>query len=268
MMKATRRAALSEDERLDSLGWLLTDPDTPKKLRVAGVTVLLYAEPLTGSSGSTSTTWSTAANQSSSGSGNRPHLSPSRPLPAADYIADREYMNTATNQASPWPFPDRRAGQPFHPDDLSASLIEIGVPVTAARGAAIRQQPLEMPVPLVADALGYHDKTGTRLLNETDGTWRRYPVGDHTRSPEGWVPRGTGDSGIGEPSSTEAAVRPASAREVSWAKREAGSAECQPFPVSLMSPVGRLRPVVAQVSGSPVWKNDRSARIFACLNRV
>lgn len=103
-------------------------------------------------------------------------------------------MNTATNQASAWLFPGRRAGQPFRPDHLSALLNEIGVPVAAARGAAIRQQLLEMPAPVVADALGYHDKTTTRLLNETGGTWSRYAAGDQTRSPAGWVPRRTGDS--------------------------------------------------------------------------
>lgn len=92
-------------------------------------------------------------------------------------------------------FPGRRAGQPFrHPDHLSALLNEIGVPVAAARGAAIRQQLLEMPAPVVADALGYHNKTTTRLLNETGGPWSRYAPGDHTRSPAGWVPRRTGDS--------------------------------------------------------------------------
>lgn len=58
------------------------------------------------------------------------------PEPAAslllDYIADRDNMNTATNQASPWLFPDRRAGQPYRLDHLSALLNEIGVPVAAA----------------------------------------------------------------------------------------------------------------------------------------
>lgn len=46
-MKVSRRPALSEDERLAALGRLLTDADTPMRLRVAGVIVLLYAQPLT-----------------------------------------------------------------------------------------------------------------------------------------------------------------------------------------------------------------------------
>ncbi|MDX3135301.1 hypothetical protein PV367_37180 [Streptomyces europaeiscabiei] len=80
-MKATRRAALSEDERLDTLGRLLTDPDIPKNLRVAGVVVLLYAQPLTRIVRSPSTTWSTTEKQYFSDSGSRPHPSPSQRLP-------------------------------------------------------------------------------------------------------------------------------------------------------------------------------------------
>ncbi|MFD7405681.1 hypothetical protein ACFV7R_24060 [Streptomyces sp. NPDC059866] len=53
---------------------------------------------------------------------------------------------------------------------------------------AIRQQLLEMPAPVVADALGYHDKTTTRLRTEAGGTWSRYAPRDHTRSPAGWTP--------------------------------------------------------------------------------
>ncbi|WP_326770700.1 hypothetical protein OG978_44090 (plasmid) [Streptomyces sp. NBC_01591] len=89
-------------------------------------------------------------------------------------------MNTATNPASRWLFPGRRTGQPLGSHHLSALLNKVGIP-TAARGAAIRQQLLELPAPVVADALGYHDKTTTRLLKETGGTWSRYAQGDHTR---------------------------------------------------------------------------------------
>ncbi|MFG2525130.1 hypothetical protein [Streptomyces sp. NPDC048527] len=109
---------------------------------------------------------------------------PASPVPESaaslllEYIADRDNMNTATttNQASPWLFPGRRAGQPFRPDHLSTLLNEIGVPVAAVRGAAIRQQLLEMPAPVVADALGHHDKTTTRLLSETGGTGADTPL--------------------------------------------------------------------------------------------
>ncbi|MFJ2115008.1 MULTISPECIES: hypothetical protein [unclassified Streptomyces] len=101
-------------------------------------------------------------------------------------------MNTATNQASAWLFPGRRAGQPFRPDHLSALLNEIGVPVAAARGAAIRQQLLEMPAPIVADALGYHDKhhhppaQRDRQNVEPIRRWRSHTVTGRLGPTENW----------------------------------------------------------------------------------
>ena len=63
---------------------------------------------------------------------------------------------------------------------LSAHLNAIGIPVTAAQSAAIRQQLLEMPAPVVADALHYHHVTATRLTRQAGGPWSRYAPGDHT----------------------------------------------------------------------------------------
>ncbi|MDJ1136255.1 hypothetical protein [Streptomyces iconiensis] len=45
-MKVSRWAALSDDERLDALGRLLTDTVTPTRLRIAGIIVLLYTQPV------------------------------------------------------------------------------------------------------------------------------------------------------------------------------------------------------------------------------
>ncbi|MFJ9213910.1 hypothetical protein [Streptomyces sp. NPDC102264] len=43
--KVSRRASLSEDERLGALGRLLTDTEIPMRLRVAGVIVLPQHNP-------------------------------------------------------------------------------------------------------------------------------------------------------------------------------------------------------------------------------
>jgi hypothetical protein len=91
-------------------------------------------------------------------------------------------MTAATNAASRWLFPGRRAGQSCRPDYLSTLLGRAGVPASAARGAAIRQQLPKMPAPVVAGALGYHGKTTTRLLSEAGSQWSRYAAGDHARS--------------------------------------------------------------------------------------
>lgn len=102
-------------------------------------------------------------------------------------------MNTATNRDSRGLLPGRRAGQPLHPLALSELVNDLDVPTTASRAAAIRQQVLEMPAPVAADALGYHQVTTARLAAEAGGTRSRYVPGNHTRSPAGWTSRTTGD---------------------------------------------------------------------------
>ena len=77
-------------------------------------------------------------------------------------------MNTATNHACRWLFPGRRAGQPLHPDVLADLLNDIGLPTTAGRGA-VRAHVLEMPAPVVAEALGHHRVTAAKLASEAGG---------------------------------------------------------------------------------------------------
>jgi hypothetical protein len=86
------------------------------------------------------------------------------------WINERDNMNTATNPDSRWLFPGRRAGQPMHPESLARLINKLGVPTRTSRTAAIRQHLLEMPAPVVADALSYR------------ATWSRYAPGDHTRT--------------------------------------------------------------------------------------
>ena len=64
---------------------------------------------------------------------------------------------------------------------LAGAIHELGVPAAAGRGAAIRQLVLQAPAPVVAQALGYQDKTTSRLVTEAGGTWSRYAGGDHNR---------------------------------------------------------------------------------------
>ncbi|MEU6369436.1 hypothetical protein ABZ876_27755 [Streptomyces sp. NPDC046931] len=85
-------------------------------------------------------------------------------------------MNTATEHASRWLFPGRRAGQPLHPDILAALLNDIGIPTTAGRTAAIRQHVPEMPATVVAEALGYHRLTTVMLASEAGGSWSQVLV--------------------------------------------------------------------------------------------
>ncbi|WPP32257.1 hypothetical protein [Streptomyces sp. CL7] len=107
------------------------------------------------------------------------------PEPVADvmraYIRSRQHLPYASSRSAQWLFPGRQPGQPMNPVSLQAHLREIGVPPQRGRASAIRQLVLQAPAPVIAKALGYHDKTTTRLVTEAGGTWSRYAPGDHTR---------------------------------------------------------------------------------------
>ncbi|MFJ5803783.1 hypothetical protein [Streptomyces decoyicus] len=190
-----RATPMPQPERLELIGRLLTAPDLPLRTRVAGVIVLLYAQPLSRVVRLALDDVVRSDEQLLLRLGEPPSPVPE---PLAElllrWIDSRDNMNTATNNASRWLFPGRRAGQPLHPDVLAALINDLGIPTTAGRTAAIRQHVLEMPAPVVAEALGYHRVTTAKLASEAGGAWspiRRWrPLAVTT----GLDPAGTGDS--------------------------------------------------------------------------
>ncbi len=186
---------LPQHKRDDLLGRLLTEHDLSLRTRVAATIVLLYAQPLSRIVRLTIDDVVHDGDQVLLRLGEPPSPVP-RPIAdlLLDWIENRDNMNTATNRDSGWLFPGRRAGQPMHPETLAAHINGIGIPTVAGRAAAIRQHVLEMPAPVVADALGYHPVTTAKLAVQAGGTWSRYATGDHLRSPSSWTPRRTHDS--------------------------------------------------------------------------
>jgi integrase len=188
------RAPLSDQERITHLGRVLTAGDLPLRTRAAAAIVLLYAQP------ASRIVRLTLDDVILDGGEVQLRLGePPSPVPEpvagllVDWISRRTNMRTATNRDSRWLFPGRRAGQPMGSDYLTALLRGIGIPTTACRTSAIRQQVLEMPPPVVADALGYHPVTTARLAAQAAATFSRYAPRDHTR------PLPTRGPGKGEP---------------------------------------------------------------------
>lgn len=177
-----RNAPLPQHERMALLGQLLTDRDLPLRSRVAGVIVLLYAQRVSRIVRLTVDDVIRDGDQVLLRLGEPPS-----PVPAPvaelliEWISKRDNMNTATNPNSRRLFPGGRAGQPMHSEWLAALVNELGIPTTTGRTSAIRQHVLDMPAPVVADALGYHQNTATRIATQADATWSRYAPGDHSR---------------------------------------------------------------------------------------
>ncbi len=187
-------APLPDHERARQLGRILTGHALPLRTRVAAAIVLLYAQPVSRIVRLTLDDVIRDGGEVLLRLGEPPSPVPG---PVADlllsWIGGRTNMRTATNRDSPWLFPGRRAGQPIRPDYLAALVNDLGIPTAAGRMSAIRQHVLEMPAPVVADALSYAQGTTARLAAQAAGTFSRYAPGDHQRPPSSPM-SGEGDS--------------------------------------------------------------------------
>jgi hypothetical protein len=69
----------------------------------------------------------------------------------------------------------------MNPATLRDALRDLGISAERGRTSAIRQLVLQAPAPVIAQALGYHDKSTTRIATDTGAPWKHYAPGDHTR---------------------------------------------------------------------------------------
>ena len=178
-----RAAPITQHRRLELLGQLLTDQDRPLRSRVAACLMVLFAQPATRVVRLTIDDVTRAAD----GQVLIRFGEPATPVPEPfatlllQANAQRDNLDTATNPGARWLFPGRRAGQPLHASHLSQLVRDLGIPALAGRTAALRQLVLQAPAPVVAQALGYHHNTATRVATEAGTPWSRYASGDHGR---------------------------------------------------------------------------------------
>jgi hypothetical protein len=89
----------------------------------------------------------------------------------------RPNMMTASNQVSTW-LSGYRPGQPLHSSCLMRKLRDSGIHLLGARNAALRELVLEMPPPIVADALGYSAQVTEKHAEDAGRTWVTTPLTD------------------------------------------------------------------------------------------
>ena len=178
-----RAAPITQHRRLELLGQLLTDQDRPLRSRVAACLMLLFAQPATRVVRLTIDDVTRAADGQVFIRFGQPPTPVPEPLATLllQATAQRDNLDTATNPGARWLFPGRRAGQPLHASHLSQLVRDLGIPALAGRTAALRQLVLQVPAPVVAQALGYHHNTATRVATEAGTPWSRYASGDHGR---------------------------------------------------------------------------------------
>lgn len=175
-------SALTHEERLSWIKELLTGDSSTLAHRVAGILVLLYAQPLTKIAALT-----TSAVVTDDDGETRILLGEEAiPLPKPfaimmnEHLAARPNMRTvgAGGPANPWLFPSQNPGHHLAPQRVMSRLRQLGINVRASKNTALQSLVAEVPAPLVAQMLGYSHPTTQLHAALAATTWARYVASD------------------------------------------------------------------------------------------
>jgi hypothetical protein len=173
--RSAKSPSLSQDQRLAWIHELLTGTSASLPYRVAGMLLLLYAQPLV----KVVTLPTTVVEDSDDGMSITlgTHAS-DVPEPFAsllrDHLASRPNLRTGAGPDSPWLFPSTLAGRHLHPNTVMDRLRDLGVNLLGARNRAIGELVFECPPSLVAEALGYSTKVAFLHADKGAEPWARY----------------------------------------------------------------------------------------------
>ncbi|WAH96981.1 recombinase XerD [Arthrobacter sp. MMS18-M83] len=171
---AKNRPTITQDQRLAWLRELLTGTSESLPYRVAGILLLLYAQPLVRVA-----KLRVDAIETNENSANMRITFGTHPVPVPqpfagllqEHLRSRPNLRTGSDTESPSLFPGTRAGQPLHPNGLMDRLRSLGIELRGARNSALDEHLTLSPPPLVADALGYSHQVA---FLHADNAWSRY----------------------------------------------------------------------------------------------
>lgn len=175
--------SLSQDQRLAWIHELLTGTSESLPYRVAGMLLLLYAQPLV----KVVTLPTSVVNDSDDGmSITLGKHATDIPEPFASlvraHLGARPNLRTGAGPDSPWLFPSTLAGRHLHPNTVMDRLRDLGVNLLGARNRAIGELVLECPPSLVAEALGFSQQVAFLHADKAAEPWARY-AGRSVRFP-------------------------------------------------------------------------------------
>ncbi|MCV7236009.1 gluzincin family metallopeptidase [Mycobacterium branderi] len=167
---------LTQEQRLTWIKALLTGNPGSLHYRVAGLLLLLYAQPLVRIAALPATAVAVTTDEVRISLGNEPVPVPE---PFASILVElvhrRPNLRTGGGTVpNPWLFPAHRPGKHLDAMTLAHELTHAGVSVLAARNSALRTLVAEMPPPIVAKLLGFSDNCVQRHAQLAAQPWSRY----------------------------------------------------------------------------------------------
>lgn len=152
---ARNKPLITQARRIELIRTCLESADKPAAPRVAGLILLLYAQPISKIAGLTLADLEARPDGLYLRLGNIPVLVPSQLAGLFwQYLNSRPNQQTG-NSNSKWLFPGIMPGQHMHADALMGQLRSLGINLGGARNTALRDLVQELQPTLVANALGY-----------------------------------------------------------------------------------------------------------------
>jgi hypothetical protein len=166
------RGRVDHEQRWAQARRLLHDETLPAEVRIAGLLVVLYAQPATRIRTLRFDQIHTAAHGARIVFGTTPiDLPPALAALISKLTADREGTERA---ATPWVFPGRPWTQPISADMLRERLTAIGIPARTARTTALFQMASELPAAVLARCLGIDVSSAVTWQRAAAGDWQPY----------------------------------------------------------------------------------------------
>lgn len=167
---------ITQDQRLAWLKELLTGDSESLPYRVAGILLLLYAQPLTKIAGLQTTAIARIDGETRIALGKEPIPVPEPFASQLHYHLHNRPNQRTTGGAigTPWLFPSTRPGRHIDPQSIMLRLRRLGIKLLGSRNTALRELVSEIPPPLVAEMLGYSDQVTQKHAAEAGNTWAMY----------------------------------------------------------------------------------------------
>ena len=188
-----RRVLPHHDQRWRLVRRLLHDENVHTVDRVAGLLILLYAQPVSRIATLTLDRIHTDAGGTHLHLGTSPvRLPPPLDRLVGDLVQRRAgWGSIGRSVGNPWLFPGVTPGQPLSAPRLGARLKRLGITARLCRNTAMMDLAVQLPAAVLSQMLGLHRNTATDWTIEAGNTRLRYAAAiASTRSPAG-IPGGS-----------------------------------------------------------------------------
>lgn len=168
--------ALDDQTRWKTARRLLHDNTPGTRDRLAGLLVLLYAQPVARISRLTTENVTITDTTVTLQLGSTPITLPDPVAELTQQHLDgkRGHATTGAGHPSPWLFPGGQPGRPISATHLGQRLKDLGIQPGQARSTALFQLATELPAALLARMLGIHIDVATAWQRASAGDWMTY----------------------------------------------------------------------------------------------